>query len=37
MASKNDRGAAWQIWVGIFVGLGLVATAAMAIVETYWG
>ncbi len=37
MTSKNERGAAWQIWVGILVGIGMVATAAVAIVETYWG
>lgn len=37
MTSKNERGSAWQIWVGILVGLGMVATAAVAIIETYWG
>jgi hypothetical protein len=37
MTTKNDRGSAWQIWVGILVFLGSVATAAVAVVETYWG
>ncbi len=37
MASKNSPGSAWQIWVGILVFLGMAATAAVAIVETYWG
>jgi hypothetical protein len=37
MSSKNGRGSAWQVWVGILVGLGMIATAAVAIVETYWG
>ena len=37
MTSKDEPGSLWQIWVGILVGVGMVATAAVAIIETYWG
>ena len=37
MSSKNARGSVWQVWVGILVGLGMFATAAVAVIETYWG
>ena len=37
MSSQSERGSVWQIWVGILVGLGMLATAAVAIIETYWG
>jgi hypothetical protein len=33
----KHKAAGWEIWVGIFVGLGMAVTAGWAIFETYWG
>jgi hypothetical protein len=27
----------WQVWVGVLVGLGCLATAGYAVIETFWG
>lgn len=38
MASGSGSGAAtWEVWVGLLVGLGIVATLGLAIFETFWG
>jgi len=34
---KNRPGPKWQLWVGIFVVLGIVATVAYAFGETFFG
>jgi hypothetical protein len=28
---------AWQLWVLALIGLGCVATIAVAVIETFWG
>lgn len=38
MAGGSDSSlATWEIWVGLLVGLGIVATLGLAVFETYWG
>ena len=38
MTKEPERKPArWQIWVGLFVGLGMAATIGWAVIETYWG
>ena len=32
--SKLSR---WEVWVALFVALGMAVTAGWAIFETYWG
>ena len=27
----------WQIWAGIFVAIGAIATVGLAVFETFWG
>jgi hypothetical protein len=29
--------ARWQIWVGLFVALGMAVTIGWTVFETYWG
>jgi hypothetical protein len=33
----RERGARWQVWVGLFVLLGSIATVAYAFAESWWG
>ena len=33
----SGKAKTWEIVVGLIVGLGSIATAGLAIVETYWG
>jgi hypothetical protein len=35
--SAEHSSRAWQIWVGVFVSLGSLATAGYALIETFWG
>jgi hypothetical protein len=37
MTANGSRKLDWQIWVFLFVALGMLATAAYTIAETYWG
>ena len=37
MASERSTGAKWQIWAGVVVAVGSLATAGYAFVETFWG
>jgi hypothetical protein len=38
MAARSDqKGGRWQIWVGLFVAVGALATIALAVIETFWG
>jgi hypothetical protein len=37
MASMEEPKAKWEIWVGILVAVGMIATAGYAFVETFWG
>ncbi|MFL6862253.1 MAG: hypothetical protein ACJ8DZ_04570 [Allosphingosinicella sp.] len=34
---QDEHGKTWQIWVGIFVLLGSLATVAYAFGESWWG
>jgi hypothetical protein len=35
MATKTFR--TWEIWAGLLVALGSLATIGLAVVETFWG
>ena len=37
MSKSDAKGAPWEIWVGLLVGLGSLATIGLAVFETYWG
>jgi hypothetical protein len=38
MAGKTKRNmAGWEVWVGVFIALGMAATIGLAVFETYWG
>lgn len=32
-----SMGPHWQIWVGLFVGAGMIATIVYTIIENFWG
>jgi hypothetical protein len=34
---SQQAGSRWQLWVGLFVAVGSVATIGLAVVETFWG
>ena len=36
-SSRDSASRGWQIGVALFVALGSVATAAYAVIETFWG
>jgi len=36
-AQRNSIGPGWQIWVGLFVAVGIVATIAYTIIENFYG
>lgn len=37
MSASGTKTAPWEKWVGLLVGLGSLATIALAVFETYWG
>lgn len=37
MARMEEPKPRWEKWVGILVGIGMLATAGYAFVETFWG
>ena len=34
--AQNDKGK-WQAWVAVLIAVGMAATIAIAVIETYWG
>jgi hypothetical protein len=32
---SSSRG--WEVWIGLFIALGVAATIGLAVFETYWG
>lgn len=37
MAQPGKAAAPWEIWVGLFVAVGILVTIAWAVFESYWG
>lgn len=36
-SQPNKPAASWEIWVGLFVAVGMIVTIGWAVIETYWG
>ena len=37
MSSMEEPKPGWEKWAGALVALGMIATVAYAVVETFWG
>jgi hypothetical protein len=35
--NRSDAGSKWQMWVGVFVGVGIIATIGYTVFETFAG